>query len=357
MQHPYKSLPDHCFWSRSHRTQTVNEIDPVVRGGFKIGRDTRIATAGSCFAQNLARVLQADGYAYLVTEKPHPIVREDAAKALQYGTFSARYGNIYTARQLRQLAERVTGRFTPKEEPWRTEDGRFIDPFRPTIQPGGFLSEASFQLAREQHFEAVRDVFRLADVFIFTFGLTEGWRSKADGAAFPICPGVSGGTFDPDRYEFFNQTVDEVVADFQAFAKIVAEFNPKVRYLITVSPVPLAATAMDRSVITSTTYSKSVLRVACEMLAASSEQIAYFPSYEVITLSASKGAYYQQDLRNVTEQGIDHVMELFLRHYTDGSSKPVKPSAPIDSDYEALNADLQTICDEEVLDLPVAERG
>ena len=51
------------------------------------------------------------------------------------------------------------------------------------------------------------------DVFVFTLGPTELWRSREDGAAFPLCPGVLGGDCSPARHEFVNLGVDDVVAD------------------------------------------------------------------------------------------------------------------------------------------------
>ena len=58
---PYENLPDHCFWSRAHRKKQIDHIDPVLRGGFTLTEDTKIATAGSCFAQHIARHLTARG--------------------------------------------------------------------------------------------------------------------------------------------------------------------------------------------------------------------------------------------------------------------------------------------------------
>ena len=40
-------------------------------------------------------------------------------------------------------------------------------------------------------------MFEQSEIFIFTLGLTEAWRSKKDGAVFPLAPGVSAGSFDP----------------------------------------------------------------------------------------------------------------------------------------------------------------
>lgn len=361
---PYAALPDHCFWSRSHRVDTPRDVDPVVSAGFRVNRRTKIATAGSCFAQHIARHLKGLGYNYLVTEKAHPIIDDQVAQLYNYGTFSARYGNIYTARQLLQLAQRAYGTFNPVEDIWEDETGHTIDPFRPNVQPGGFERRDDFLMDRKRHYAAVRELFETCDVFVFTLGLTEAWASKQDGAVFPLCPGVAGGTFNANRHEFVNFTVDEIVADFQAFYGILADKNPKVKVLLTVSPVPLIATARaDQSVLSATTYSKSVLRVAAEQLQTRNKNVHYFPSYEVITGTFNRGKYYAEDYRDVTKEGVDHVMSLFLKHYTRERSIAEVPLADetdpetVDTVAEVQEA-LDTICDEELIDVRVgAERS
>lgn len=351
---PYVGLPDHCFWSRSHRDRAVGEVDPVISGAFTLTPNMKIATAGSCFAQHIARHLKGQGYNYMVTEAVHPVISDKVAAAFNYGTFTARYGNLYTVRQLLQLAQRATGAFTPEENVWEATDGALIDPFRPAIQPGGFASRAEFDADREAHFAAVREMMEKVDVFVFTFGLTEGWRSRADGAVFPLAPGVAGGTYDPDVHEFVNFSVAETVADFIAFAEILRGMNPGVKILMTVSPVPLIATArVDESVIAATAYSKSVLRVACEELRRALPDCHYFPSYEVITGLSTRGAYYAPDLREVTPEGVAHVMGLFMRHYTDTApdAAPKGRRVVADDDFRSsVEAALDVICDEEMIE-------
>ena len=130
-----------------------------------------------------------------------------------YGVFSARYGNIYTSRQLLQTIQRAYGLFTPQDDAWPAADGRMVDPFRPTIQPNGFSCLAELHADRRQHLAAVRRMVEELDVLVFTLGLTETWYAKADGAVYPICPGVSGGSFDPARHGFINLRVSEVISD------------------------------------------------------------------------------------------------------------------------------------------------
>ena len=130
-RHPYRSLPTCSFWRRSIADVSCEMVDPVVGAKFSLGRHDRVATAGSCFAQHIARHLRGSGFDYFVTETANPIVPAPIAEKYGYGIFTARFGNIYTSRQLVQTLHRAYGSFTPTDDVWVRGDGRLIDPFRP----------------------------------------------------------------------------------------------------------------------------------------------------------------------------------------------------------------------------------
>lgn len=350
-QHPYGALPAGAFWRRAVAEVPPAEVDPVAAAPFRIGRGDRVATAGSCFAQHIARHLRDAGFRFLVTETPHPVVARQDVERFGYGLFTARYGNLYTSRQLLQLFQRAYGTFTPRDDAWTEPDGRLIDPFRPAIQPGGFLSAAEQRADRQHHFACVREAFETLDVLVFTLGLTECWVSRDDGAAYPLCPGVSGGRFDPARHAFVNLTVADVVADMTAFLGLLRSVNPGARVVLTVSPVPLAATYGGQHVLAATTYSKAVLRVAAETLAREAPDVAYFPSFEIITGAPSRGAYFAEDCRSVTEAGVAHVMRCFMRHFAEADAAVLAPSPPAeDAHTQAMERLVRVACEEEALD-------
>ena len=139
-KHPYQDIPDHQLWRRSIAEIPFTEVDPVVAGDFKITPEDKIATAGSCFAQHIARHLRDAGLNYFVTETGNPVASAELTERCGYGIFTARYGNLYTARQLLQTIQRAYGVFQPSEDAWAGKDDSIIDPFRPRIQPGGFIS-------------------------------------------------------------------------------------------------------------------------------------------------------------------------------------------------------------------------
>ena len=353
MTHPYSSSPSHRFW-RKGVTNMGTQTDPVIDFPFRIAPTQKIVTAGSCFAQHISQRLAAAGYGFLVTETAHPLLDLEVAAAYNYGRFSARYGNIYSSRQLLQLIRRCYGKFSPEEDIWTDEGGSFFDPYRPQIQPNGFATEDEYRKDRIQHFTAVRTAFESMDLLILTLGLTEVWESAADGAVFPLCPGTAAGRFDPQLHHFRNQDLKEVTDDLTSFLAELHTVNPGAKIILTVSPVPLVATAEDRHVLVASTYSKSVLRVAAENIVRQNSSVAYFPSFEIITGSHAQGRYFDSDFRSVTDAGVDRVMELFFRHvlidYAEGGNFPSPTSSSDDQFLKVSRAVMGVMCDEESLD-------
>jgi GSCFA family len=344
---PYHGYPDHQHWKKTVGAQDYATIDPVIRVPFTLARSDRIATAGSCFAQRMARHLRAKGYNYFITEPKPPFMPDAVAEQHHFGVFSARYGNIYTTRQLLQLMRRAFGKFAPVDDHWE-EDGRILDPYRPTVNRGGYPTLEDMHADRAYHLERVRVLVRKADVFVFTLGLTEAWTNAEDGAVYPVCPGCGGGSFDPKRHLFVNFNYREVTNDLRAAIKLMRKANPALKFILTVSPVSIAATGEDRHVLHSNLYSKSTLCAAANDVAREAEGIAYFPSYEIVAAPASRGRYYADDLRELTEEGVTHVMDIFTRHFLDGASEAAAPKPREDRAQRAHERSMQVICDEEL---------
>lgn len=341
MVNPYSGIKDYQLWRRSVARVETHLFDPVVNPKFQIDSQLKIATAGSCFAQHISRRLQRIGFHYFVAERGEELAEDERARR-NFGVFSARYGNLYTARQLLQLFEEVFEGRDPAEKAWLRKDGRFVDPYRPQIEPDGFATAEAVADARSLHLAAVRSVFLDSDVFIFTLGLTESWRSKIDGSVFPLAPGVVAGSFDPGLYEFINFHAAEVDRDLCLFLEKLKEVNPNIKVLLTVSPVPLVATYENRSVLVSTTYSKAVLRVAAEQMLPRFSWVDYFPSYEIITGSYAGGLYYENDYREVNSLGVAHAMRCFVKNYVSqpndstGSNATMLPLPPETAHYEVV---------------------
>ena len=315
MNSPYQGLPKKSFWKTAVDEVHPLALDELYKKKFDILPDHKIATGGSCFAQHVASRLRTSGYA-VMDKEPAPIgMPKELATHYGFGLYSARYGNIYTAKQLLQLSREAFGQIRPSLPVWTRPDGRLVDAQRPNIEPKGFGTEEEISLHRRHHLSHVKTMLSDMDVFIFTLGLTESWAHLESGTIYPTAPGTIAsppqGIEVPD-FEFVNFSANETVEQFKAFRELVQQSNPKCKFILTVSPVPLTATASGQHVAVATMYSKSALRAAAGELYGAFDDVDYFPSYEIINSPITKGFFFDKNMRTVSSQGVDFVMSRFL---------------------------------------------
>ncbi len=313
MTSPYDGLPPERFW-RTGVTEAHPLSANLYRKKFDIAPADRIATAGSCFAQHVATHLRASGFSVMDIEPAPSQLPPDQARAFGYGIYSARYGNIYAVRQLLQLARDAETGFVDAADVWE-KDGRFYDALRPNVEPRGVDTVDEVLALRRHHLRKVKQLFSQMDVFVFTFGLTETWCRRETGRVYPTAPGTIAGAYDPDVFEFRNFGFVDIYNDFVEFLTLVRGWNPDLRILLTVSPVPLTATASNQHVLCATTYSKSVLRAAAGALCEGDARVDYVPSYELIASPWSRGIFYDANLRTVNAEGVAAVMRMFFAEH------------------------------------------
>lgn len=340
---PYRGNPRRTYWKTGMRTSSVATIPDLYKKRFEIKATDRIATAGSCFAQHIAKYMRSNGYNVVDVEPAPENLTKSGAMEHGYGIYSARYGNIYYTRQLSQLAREAMGDRVPAEVVWE-RDGKFYDALRPTIFPGGHDSPELVLRHRKVHLRRVLELLKQANVFVFTMGLTEGWVSKVDGTVYPTAPGTVAGSYDSEKYEFKNFGYTEVVRDFLEFRILARRVNPRIKFILTVSPVPLAATATSDHVLTATTYSKAVLRAAAGEIIRRCQDVDYFPSYEVISSSYVENSPFDETGRNVKPEAVEKVMNYFFSEHI-----PIKNSS-LTAKQERI-ADEQVFCDDSLLEI------
>ena len=315
---PYNNLsatqkwPTACEWSNFDIHVDPHEDSEAK---FKFDKNTCISSAGSCFAQRITQSLQSHEFNYLLAEKPPTFLPASLAIDYNYGIYSARYGNIYSARQLLQLIDRAFGEFIPTLGAWKTKNNTFIDPFRPRIQPDGFESEEEVLIDREVHLSKTKEVFTKSDVFIFTLGLTESWIDSRDGSVLPTCPGRGYGVFDEAIYKFHNMTFNEIYDDLKKSLAKIRSFNPNVNIILSISPIPLVATMTNNHIVTANTYSKSVLRAVVGQIVQELDYVEYFCSYEILTSCYRNHLYWEGDMRSLNSTALDIVFKSFYKFF------------------------------------------
>ena len=310
MSSPYENLPARAFWRSTVGRTDAAALAQLYSPKVELTRQTPLMTVGSCFARHIHQALTRDGWNVLQGEDMLAHMPEKLCHQYGYNLFSARYGNIYTARQFRQLVAHALEGDTAPSPVWQ-RDGRYFDALRPTVEPEGLDHPDDVRHARLEHLRAVKMVLHEAKSIILTLGLTECWLDVTTGLALPTAPGHIAGDYDPATVQFHNFTQSDVLADLRATRDLLRKADIKARFVLTVSPVPLVATASGHHVGPASTYSKSVLRAACGELQAQDADFDYFPAYEIVSTPIAGGPYFALDGRQPTPQGIETALACF----------------------------------------------
>jgi len=352
---PYSDLPEAAFWRSAVADVGVFGMSNLWRSPWVLPSDARFCTYGSCFAQHLSQALCARDIDWLNAEPAPDGMTDKTARKFGYGVFSARTGNIYTSRQLLHWVRLACGQEPIEvQEIWEAvEDNqglRYRPALAPAIEPDGYASEDEARAALAGSVQAFSRSISDTDVFIFTLGLTEGWVNAVNGAPYALCPGTLAGEFDAETHLFKNESYPGIRNRLETAFEHMRAMNPDLHILLTVSPVPLTATASGDHVLSATTYSKSTLRAVAGDLAHAYNDIDYFPSYEVISGPPTRGAFFAPNLRSVEQAGVSVVMTHFFAGLDMSGPARGKRRHPVDTEGVAASlAEEDLICEEEAL--------
>jgi len=350
LTNPYKSLEKKAFWRSAVADVNLFDIAQLWTPKHPIRKKHPVATFGSCFAQHIGRALEARGYSWMDTEPAPKALSTELASTYNYHIFTCRTGNLYTTSLLNQWVDWASGNTEAPSEVWE-KDGRFYDPFRPNIEPNGFASAEEMMDSRAVAIDAFLMAITKARVFVFTLGLTESWINSDQGYEYPMCPGTVAGTFDESQHKFVNQSYKTIKKNLELAIAKMRKLNPKLKFILTVSPVPLTATMSGKHVLVATTESKSKLRAVAGQVAETEAFVDYFPSYEIIASPPYKGTFFEPNQRSVNLHGVATVMDQFFNclnaqfprlQKSKNTSKNKKRIASAKTD--------DVVCEEELLD-------
>ena len=249
---------------------------------FTVGPDAAFMTLGSCFAQNLARRLDEAGYKV----GSEPIGEE----------VNSSYANRYLLEWVQHGA---------------------VDAVTTA------MDEAYGEVVRER----LRASLAASDVFVLTLGVAPCFFDRRTGEfTMSLTRSATGREHLMNNAVMRTTTVQENVDNLGRIIDAIRKISTRApRIVLTVSPVPLAATNEFGSAIIADCLSKSTLRLAChEVVTARADQgVVYWPSFEIVRWLAphigpgQPPAYGAEDgnSRHVSNWLVDLIIDLFLEHY------------------------------------------
>jgi tetratricopeptide (TPR) repeat protein len=284
---------------------------PVVTPSFKLKGTDTIFTIGSCFARNVEEHVARLGCRVPMLDfsmPPHEW-RGAANSAM----------NKFNPPAFPQILEWV-GKISDRDGIVTWDDCR---PFALDCAGGEFFDMdmgATPHVSRERFVERrqhIYDIFSTvfsADCLMMTPGLIEAWRDTETGLFTHEGPVNKAMSQHQSRFQLEILTYQQCEAAFLRAIDAVRLRNPRVKVLMTTSPVPLSATFSGQDVRIANTYSKSMLRAVCGSLPMQRPMLDYFPSYESVTLSHPDDVW-QSDRLHVGYGFVGRIVEHLISSY------------------------------------------
>lgn len=277
------------------------ECWPVVRPSFQFSKDHKFFTIGSCFAGNIARRLEADGYN--VHKKGRRRTRYTPPSIVQ---------EIEWAAKIFQRDGIVTGEDV---EPLliETAPDRYSDLWnRPGKDPPADMKTAVER--RQAIYDWLSGAFE-ADVVVITLGLIEAWYDTVTKSYVEFDSGWLRRR-DRDRFRLEILSFEKCKSAVRRTLELLLDGNRRI--LMTTSPVVLARTFTNKDIIIANNHSKSVLRAVAGELSDELDGVDYFPSYEIATIG-SRPQVWEDDLRHVKPNFVARIMQYVTNVYVPGS--------------------------------------
>jgi hypothetical protein len=295
-----------------------------IRPKFTVGRDQAVFAVGSCFAREVEDALVDLGF-----EVPThcdalfgqaPLLHDES---LNTGARPRAYLNRYNSMSMLDEFRHLLGAAPEIEQgllTYRLDRGSAAD-----LHYTQSLRQVDIEttLARRRRVrEHLGPLLRRCKLLVLTLGMAECWFDEKAGRYLNNTPGprvmaAFGGQLAVHLTRF-----EQHRAALESLHELLQEVHGgDFRIVITVSPVPLERSFLSQDVVTTNSYSKSMLRAVAQEFAALHDNVDYFPSYELVSYADPRSAW-AWDYRHVNAELVAHIMTLFRRHYVGEASQP-----------------------------------
>ncbi len=244
-----------------------------------INRSTRFFTMGSCFARNLSRCLNENGYA-----SHHMEIAEHINTTFANRVFVDWLANADMDEAIRQrLAE---------------------------LLPSDWSKDRTFEIIRR------------SDVFILTLGVAPAFFDRITGHFVLPRPSALNSRALAEKYLYRTTSVQENVDNVLHVISFVRSISPVIKIVVTVSPVPLQASFEYESAVQADCLSKSTMRLVAQEVVYNSNvrDILYWPSFEIFRWAGSNSSsYFAADdgaAWHVSEEKVAGTIQAFIEMFS-----------------------------------------
>ena len=269
--------------------------------GFEIQHRDPVFCLGSCFVNEIGQKLGFSGFNTLINPfgtQFHPLAIENVFSRIYMRTG-------FTEREIFGLKNLY---FT-----W-DHSSTFAQ-----INPEKALEKANETVENGNAF------LQNANVFIFTLGTAWAYRLKETEIYVSNCHKIPQSNFEKELLSY-----EQVYAAVKNIIFMVKDVRPNARIIFTISPV-----RHSRDGFFENNVSKGLLHNVLYMILKEMEDVAYFPSYEIVMDELRDYRYYSGDLVHLNDLGVKFIWEKFKQNYF--SEETLKIMNEVEKIKTALN--------------------
>ncbi|MGL4631472.1 MAG: GSCFA domain-containing protein [Leadbetterella sp.] len=239
--------------------------------------NTVFCTLGSCFSDNFG--------AFLAQNK---------VKVL-----SNPFGNVYNVVSLSKIVEMAFGKLNLEENRFVNTDGVWYH--YDFHSQHCALSENDLRSTLTSKLLDFKDWILRSDVLVLTLGTSWAYTlqdSKAKEGVVSNCH--------KQKSDFFSKSILDLDTQKKALLnviEIVRSHNPSLEIVLTVSPVRHIKDGLVENSI-----SKASLLLVCQEVIQKTENVLYFPSYEIMMDELRDYRYYSDDLLHPSKVAVDYIL-------------------------------------------------
>jgi len=261
------------------RTEVYQEPSP-----HKINLKDPVLCIGSCFAEIIGRRLHRNKFRALVNP----------------------FGTLYNPASIFHLLYDSINSYMPPPESYLQREEQFFN-FR-FHSDYTAESQEDLEIKIGRALDSTRDHLKECQWVIITLGTALCYERMDNGQIVANCHKM------PASY-FHQRMLDpqEIVMRFEQMYLAAKAFNENARFIFTLSPVRHIRDTLVRNSV-----SKAVLRLAIErILALYPEDVAYFPSYEIMMDDLRDYRFYEADMIHPNKVAQDYIWDKWVETYLD----------------------------------------
>ncbi|MCX6214902.1 GSCFA domain-containing protein [Spirosoma sp.] len=250
---------------------------------FRLGPDSRIVTIGSCFADVMGR--------RLIDNKLEVLNNP--------------FGTIFNPIAIAKLLTMALRGATPDDNGYVERDGVWFHyDFHSSLWAN---TQDELRTKLTDALSTTAEAIRQADFLFLTLGSAIVYRHLETGEVVANCHKMPGTLFEKYLYH-----IDHLRDDLTRLLKTLHKANPRLKVVLTVSPVRHTRDTMPLNSV-----SKSTLRVLSHELTIWNSWVTYFPAYELMMDDLRDYRFYEPDMIHPNAQAHDYIFEKFAQSAFD----------------------------------------